>query len=224
MGSRNSVYSETVETESQAAVNRKRRGTGRWSATSNNRVSGTTAEEVSEPAHDTSGRDSAAGINRKRGGTGRWQQRAPSTGAKSLEEGAAFVAESTTEDSDATEAHSEDSGRSRNSEGSGDSGATESTVLSDAIALAEAAWNDLADFRECSIEDIAHDSQLVTDEGEETRVPSWRMDQIVDKKEEAKLMMTKRQRRRKMKFDKKLASQQRQIQKLIANYFPIDEC
>jgi hypothetical protein len=188
-----------LEDETQGKAPCKRRGTGRWNG---ERPEAPAAPVVASPPSQPDDVDRALTISRKRQSTGRWnaeQRRAPAGTARPPSNGEGSVAQAEVLNN-------------------------RKAVLAESIKLADVAWQDLADYRECSINDVAHESQLVTDEGTETRLPSWRIDQIKGKKEEAASVLTRRQRRRNNKRERKLAAQKRQIEKLIASYFPSKEC
>lgn len=199
--------------DAQSKAKRKRRGTGRWNGGQNPVPSGT---PQSKTVVQSTKSDEQATISRKRNGTGRWsaEQRRASSGLKTK-------ADTKTEPI----ADSDDSEEETYSYASASKlPLVNNTVLNDAIDLAESAWRDLADYRECSLDDVAHESQLVIDEGSELRLPIWRVEQLGHKREDAMASYTRRQRRRRMKLEKKLLAQKRQIEKLIANYFPPQEC
>lgn len=97
-------------------------------------------------------------------------------------------------------------------------------VLAASVQLAEEAWRDLAEYRDCTLDEIAHESQLKVDEGDESLIPSWRQEQLQYKTHDKMVGMTRQQRQRHMKLQRRLAAKQHQIEKLIAGYLPANEC
>ena len=90
-------------------------------------------------------------------------------------------------------------------------------VLDVSVYLAEAAWSELAAYQELSPNDVAHDSQLNVEEGAESQIPSWRLEQINEKLKEGLSGMTRNQRQRYIQSLRDRQSKQRQIDKLIGN-------
>eukprot|EP00041_Stephanoeca_diplocostata_P037878 m.1454386 g.1454386 ORF g.1454386 m.1454386 type:complete len:772 (-) comp25119_c0_seq15:5619-7934(-) len=97
-------------------------------------------------------------------------------------------------------------------------------VLAASVQLAEEAWRDLAEYRDCTLDEVAHESQLKVDEGDESQIPSWRQEQLQYKTHDKLVGMTRQQRQRHMKLQKRIAAKQHQIEKLIAGYLPANEC
>lgn len=207
-GTSMSVASGLPQPQPQQRKRAQRQGTGKW-------TSGASVAS-SVPSHsddDVANQDKTSTISRKRGGTGRWDG---GDRRRSMEEG-----------------------RDRRWSG-GDYGGggdmpvvpmvrrTESdeaesdAVLASSLALAEMAWQELANYRECGADEVAHESQVVVDEGDEDKVPAWRMEQIHEKKKERLMRMTPRQRKRDKRLLKRLIAQQRQIESLVSSYCPTE--
>ena len=101
-------------------------------------------------------------------------------------------------------------------------GVQDNEVLASSLVLAEMAWRELASYRECGADEVAHESQVVVDEGDEDKVPAWRIEQIHEKKKERLMRMTPRQRKREKRVMKRLIAQQRQIESLVSSYCPTE--
>ena len=90
-------------------------------------------------------------------------------------------------------------------------------VLDVSVYLAEAAWSELAAYQELGPNDVAHDSQINVEEGAESHIPSWRIEQINEKLKEELGGLTRYQRQRYIQNLRDRQSKQRQIDKLICN-------
>jgi hypothetical protein len=146
-----------------AASNRQtkqRQGTGKWASGGPSSSLGSSSTHHSDDdAASTQDKSVSSTLIRKRGGTGRWS----ADERRRLTEEAVTVNVTVGTGTGAGKA-------AKNTAADGVGGSVSCPVLARSLALAEKAWLELANHRECGMDDIAHESQVVVDEGDHDQV------------------------------------------------------